>query len=213
MVGLTRVCVVVAVLLSGPWLAVGCDGSASRESGSATPAAERPAEWAQPIAGPDSLPNLHKVSDALYRGAQPDQEGFAELKALGIRTVVNLRTFRGEGRAVQDAGLEYVKIPMQAWRTEDEDFDEFLRVVSDPRRQPVFVHCRHGADRVGLSVAIYRVALQGWSKEAALEEMTRGGFGFHERYDNLIEYLRELDVEAMKRRAGLIEPQPAERGR
>jgi GTP cyclohydrolase III len=57
------------------------------------------------------------------------------------------------------------------------------------------------------------VALQGWSKEAALEEMTRGGFGFHERYDNLIEYLRELDVEAMKRRAGLIEPQPAERGR
>jgi protein tyrosine phosphatase (PTP) superfamily phosphohydrolase (DUF442 family) len=149
MVGLTRVCVVVAVLLSGPWLAVGCDGSASRESGSATPAAERPAEWAQPIAGPDSLPNLHKVSDALYRGAQPDQEGFAELKALGIRTVVNLRTFRGEGRAVQDAGLEYVKIPMQAWRTEDEDFDEFLRVVSDPRRQPVFVHCRHGADRVG----------------------------------------------------------------
>jgi protein tyrosine/serine phosphatase len=204
MIRLTRAFVVVAALFSGPWLAVGCDGSAARDVGSSATGADRPTTWAQPITGPDSLPNLHKVSDALYRGAQPANEGFAGLKTMGIRTVVNLRTFRWEKRAVRDAGLDYVKIPMQAWRTEDEDFDEFLRVVSDPQRQPVFVHCRHGADRVGLAVAIYRVVVQGWSKEAALDEMTRGGFGFHERYDNLLEYLRELDVAAMKRRAGLM---------
>ena len=54
-----------------------------------------------------------------------------------------------------------------------------------------------------LATAVYRVAIQGWSKEDALAEMTDGGFGFHEDFQNLLEYVRELDVDEIKRRAGM----------
>ena len=53
--------------------------------------------------------------------------------------------------------------------------------------------------------AIYRVAVCGWTKEEAIEEMTRGGFGFHEIWENLPKYVRELDVEQIKRRAGMAD--------
>ena len=48
------------------------------------------AKWAERIELP-GLPNLHKVSDDLYRGAQPTAEGMRQLKKIGIKTVVNLR--------------------------------------------------------------------------------------------------------------------------
>ena len=50
----------------------------------------RPEKWAVPMtcAG---VPNLHKVSDKLYRSAQPTAEGMTNLVALGIKTVVNFR--------------------------------------------------------------------------------------------------------------------------
>ena len=60
--------------------------------GDEAPSANRPAHWAQPMQV-DGVPNLHKVSDSLYRSAQPSAEGMANLKAMGIVTVVNLRSF------------------------------------------------------------------------------------------------------------------------
>jgi protein tyrosine/serine phosphatase len=89
------------------------------------------------------------------------------------------------------------------WHPEDEDVLRFLRIVTDTNRAPVFVHCLHGSDRTGTMIAIYRMAVENWSKEAAIEEMTRGGFGFHRVWRNLVKYLRALDVEDLKRRAAI----------
>ncbi|MCK5172282.1 MAG: dual specificity protein phosphatase family protein [Planctomycetes bacterium] len=60
---------------------------------------------------------------------------------------------------------------------------------------PVFVHCRHGADRTGTACAVYRIAVEGWSKAEAIEEMTKGGFDFHGIYKNLVDYIEELDMD------------------
>ena len=68
------------------------------------------------------------------------------------------------------------------------------------------MHCRRGADRIGLAVAVYRIAVQGWSKEEAITEMTQGGFAFYTGWQNLIRYLRDLDIDALKRQAGLSIP-------
>jgi protein tyrosine/serine phosphatase len=168
------------------------------------PLSPRPEHWATPLPDRPGLPNLYRVSEGLYRGAQPDDEGFAELKAMGIETVVNLRTFSSDRKACGRTGLDYEKIAMQAWRDDnDRDVEAFLRVATDPGRAPVFVHCLHGADRTGMVVAVYRVVVEGWSKDEALREMTLGGYGFHTQFDNLLEYVEELDVEAMRERAGL----------
>jgi hypothetical protein len=55
----------------------------------------RPADWAQKIevAG---VKNCFRVTTNLYRGAQPTAEGMAQLKAMGIKTVINLRAFHSD---------------------------------------------------------------------------------------------------------------------
>jgi len=149
------------------------------------------------------LKNFHQVSNDLYRGAQPTARGIRYLKKLGVRTIVNLRTFHSDTDEIGDTDIAYVHIRMQAWREEDEDTVRFLKIVTDTAKTPVFVHCQHGADRTGLMCAVYRVAVQGWTKDEAVREMKEGGFGYHAVWKNLIKYIRELDVEKIKRDAGM----------
>jgi len=155
--------------------------------------------WAEPmeLAG---LPNLHKVSDDLYRGAEPTPEGIQQLKKLGIRTVIDLRS-SGAPDDLRGTGMTYVRIPSTAWQPEDKDVVQFLRIIMDEDRTPVFVHCHRGADRTGMMTAIYRVAVQGWTKEQAIAEMTQGGFGFYSGWQNLVRYIRDLDIERLKQSA------------
>jgi hypothetical protein len=61
----------------------------------------------------------------------------------------------------------------------------------------------HGADRTGTMCALYRIAVQGWTKEEAVLEMTEGSFGFHSVFHNPPEWIQELDVESIKRDAGI----------
>jgi protein tyrosine/serine phosphatase len=171
---------------------------------------ERPADWAEPIARP-GLPNLHRVSPTLYRSAQPTAEGMREAQKLGVRTVVNLRSLHSDRDELRGLGLGYVHLHAKAWHAEDEDVVRFLRVVAEPKNQPVLVHCQHGADRTGMMTAMYRVIVEGWTKEDAIAEMTQGDFGFHGIWGNLVEYVRRADVERLAREAGLDWPPPGRR--
>ncbi len=167
--------------------------------------APRPSTWAQPLQV-SGLPNLHKVSSDLYRCAQPTAEGIQNRRALGIKTVVNLRAFHSDAEMIGKTAVDYEHIAMKTWHPEEEDIVRFLRIVNDPKRVPVLVHCQHGADRTGTMCAIYRIALQGWSKEEALREMKQGGFGFHGMWQNLVDYINGLDIERIKQKAGIKGP-------
>ncbi|WP_282598360.1 tyrosine-protein phosphatase, partial [Pseudomonas chlororaphis] len=69
---------------------------------------------------------------------------------------------------------------------------------------PVLMHCKHGSDRTGLMSAMYRVVVQGWSKEEALNEMTGGGFGDSSHFKDGIRYMmqRAGQVDDVERRRG-----------
>lgn len=150
------------------------------------------------------LPNLHKVSEDLYRGAQPSAEGMQELKNMGIKTVVNLRSLHSDLDELGETGLVHEHIPMNAWRPKEEAVIRFLQIVTDKNRLPVFVHCQHGADRTGVTVAAYRIIVQGWTKEEAIAEMTEGGFGFHRIWKfRLVPFIKHLDVQAIREQLGL----------
>ncbi len=172
---------------------------------SEVPAAGRPATWAQPkeVKG---VPNLHQLSPGLYRSAQPSEEGMKALKERGVKTVVNLRSFHSDKDELKGLDLGYEHIWMKAWNPEREEIVRFLKIVSDPKRAPVLVHCQHGADRTGTMCAVYRIVVQGWTKEEAIREMTDGGYGFHEVWDNLPEWIQELDVDVLRKEVGIKAP-------
>lgn len=172
-----------------------------------TTTAARDGRWAVPVEKP-GLPNLHRMNDGLFRGAQPEPAGFRELKKMGVKTVVNLRSMHSDLDEMREAGIEegdfnYVAIPLFAWNARDEHVIRFLKVVTDPANQPVFFHCQHGADRTGTMAAAYRVVVEGWSREDALREMTDGGYNFHGVWVNLLDYMKSLDVEKIEKGAGL----------
>lgn len=166
------------------------------------PGLERPASWAQPVKL-DGVPNLHKVSDTLYRSAQPTAQGMKNLKQMGIKTVVDLRSFHSDRKEIGSTGLGYEHIYMKAWHPERQDIVRFLKIVTDPSRTPVLVHCLHGADRTGTMSAIYRIVVQGWSKEAAVREMTDGGYNFHALFGNLPQWIEGLDIESIQKDVGM----------
>ena len=142
------------------------------------------------------LPNFVQVSAGLYRGAQPDQQGFRALKKMGVRTIINLRAKFDDVPLLGGLGFRYIRIPINSWSLSDEDVVTFLQVVTDCSNQPVFVHCQHGADRTGIMVAIYRMYAQEWSKKEAVEELN--DFGFHLVWINLRNYLDRVDLRHLK---------------
>lgn len=168
----------------------------------AAPTASSPGRpWAARLDRP-GLHNLHRVSDYLYRGAQPTAEGMRQLKAMGVRTVVNLRAGHSDAGLLGATGLGYEHLPVDLQRLDRALIVRFLRIATDERRTPVFIHCQVGAHRTGVMCAIYRAAVQGWSTDEAIREMTDGGFGFRGGR-RVIACVEQLDVQAIRRRAGL----------
>lgn len=172
------------------------------------PEGPRPAAWATPLATAPGLPNLFRVNAVLYRSAQPSREGFTLLGQQAsladgdppIRTVLSLRAYKDDAPLVPaSAGLRLEQVSFKTWHPEDEDVLDFLRIVTTPEFQPVLVHCHHGSDRTGMMVAIYRIVVEGWTKAQATDEMVNGGYGFHPVWQNLVRYIDEFDVEAIKR--------------
>lgn len=184
------------------WLSLACQDRAVIAGQPALKTSARPAEWATQLELP-GVENLFRVSDDLYRGAQPEDGGFAGLAKLGIKTVVNLRSMHSERKQAAKAGMKYRWIKFSPLHPETEDVVAFLKIMADPAARPVFVHCHHGSDRTGMMTAFYRIVFQGWSKDAAIREMLEGGYGFHSIWKNLIKFIRKSDIGKIKRAAGI----------
>lgn len=153
--------------------------------------------------------NVFRVDAGLYRGAEPSPVGLDSLVRMGIRSVVSLRAFHSEREAVTRRGLGYTRVTFKVWHPEDEDMRRFLNLVRDPERRPVYVHCKRGADRTGVAVAVYRICVDGWTREEAVREMTSGGFHFAPRWTHLVRYVCGFDTSAV---CGALAP-ASDRGR
>ena len=128
---------------------------------------------------PAPVKNFGKVNDNFYRGSQPDAAQFEELKRLGIKTVIDLRKDKVEEASIwaRAAGLEYVNIPLTTKRAAtEEQTAQFLKLVNDPAKLPVFVHCKGGRHRTGQMTAIYRITHDGWTAARAYQEMKKYDF-------------------------------------
>jgi protein tyrosine phosphatase (PTP) superfamily phosphohydrolase (DUF442 family) len=172
---------------------VGCVNGTSLAVG----AAERPASWAQPLALP-GVPNLYRVSPLIYRSGQPTPEGFENLEKLGVRTVINLRTFNQDEDESRSTALRLERTQVLTWHVTDREVLEVMRALRHTENAPFLIHCHHGADRTGLMIAMHRVLEEHWTVEQAIAELQGGGFGFHTIWRNIPRYLRHADVAAMR---------------
>jgi tyrosine-protein phosphatase SIW14 len=125
------------------------------------------------------LKNFGRVNEHYYRGPQPGPAEFAELKRLGIKTVIDLRkdSKREAPEWVRAAGMRYVNLPLVASKPATaEETEHFLKLVNDPANWPVYVHCKGGRHRTGALTAVYRITQDGWTADRAFEEMLRYDF-------------------------------------
>jgi protein tyrosine/serine phosphatase len=138
------------------------------------------------------IDDFAEVATGVYRGAQPDAEGLRALRAMGVRTIVDLRAKHDDAPAAA-LGFDVVNIPMSSFPTiappTDDETRKFLDVVTDPARRPVFFHCAEGKDRTGTMCALYRIEVEGWTPERAVAEMH--AFGYHDvLYAGLEKFVR-----------------------
>ena len=131
------------------------------------------------------LPNFHRVTEKLYRGAQPLTGGVKKLSELGVKSIINLRgeddlTQREEQEA-KSAGLRYYNISMPGLSApSEEQVNRIMALIDDPENQPVFVHCKRGSDRTGTIVAVFRISHDGWTADQATAEAKKLGMSWME---------------------------------
>lgn len=123
------------------------------------------------------IKDFGKVNDYLYRGAQPKDDSLAQLKKMGIDTVIDLRGVLHEAAdkertQAQGLGMQFVNLPGNGWTNPtDEQIAQFFSLILERPRRTIFIHCWLGGDRSGMFIAAYRIAFDGWTAEQAVDEM------------------------------------------
>ena len=152
------------------------------------------------------LENLYRIDEGVYRCEQPDSDGFAALEAIGVKEVLSLRNYHSDEWRARGSALRLYRLKTRASKIDRDDITAALAVILK-RRGPIVFHCWHGSDRTGAVCAAYRVVIQGWSKEDAIDEMVNGGYGFHKQFSQIIDVIRGLDTDAVRRELGLASRQ------
>ncbi|RON93834.1 protein tyrosine phosphatase [Pseudomonas fluorescens] len=161
----------------------------------AATATARPTDWAQPV---EVQYNLFQMSPTLYRSALPDGGAVPLLKNLKVATVINFLP-EADSNWLSEPDINQVQLPYRTNHVDDADVLKTLRAIqSAEAKGPVLMHCKHGSDRTGLMAAMYRVVVQGWSKEDALSEMTQGGFGESGHFRDSVRYVMQADVDKLR---------------
>ncbi len=122
--------------------------------------------------------NKHRVSDRLWRSAQPAPHQLARLKAEGVRTVVNLRGGREHGSwqlqkdACDRLGIHLVEFVVRSRGAPDRETLLSAKAFFDTIEYPAVLHCKSGADRAGFVAALYLVVFEGKSLDEAQRQLS-----------------------------------------
>ncbi|HKG97207.1 MAG TPA: tyrosine-protein phosphatase [Pyrinomonadaceae bacterium] len=130
-----------------------------------------------------TIKNFGQMDDRFYRGAQPKENDYQQLAALGIKTIIDLRDDPEsyEKRDAEALGMKYVNISMS-----DKDYpqsakiNQFLKLVDDPSTGKFYVHCAGGRHRTGVMGAVYRFNHYNWNYDQVYAEMKK--FDFYTRW-------------------------------
>ena len=125
------------------------------------------------------IKNFGQMDQHFYRGAQPREQDYKDLAALGIKTVIDLTADPKayEKPMVESLGMKYINIPIIEKKYPTEEATRtFLKVVTDPATGKFFVHCAGGRHRTGAMGAVYRYQFYDWNFDQVYAEMKKFDF-------------------------------------
>lgn len=122
--------------------------------------------------------NKHRVSDRLWRSAQPAPHQIARLKAEGVHTIINLRGGREHGSwqlqkdSCERLGIHLVEFVVRSRGAPDREMLLQAKAFFEDIAYPAILHCKSGADRAGFVAALYLILYEGKSVDEALGQLS-----------------------------------------
>jgi protein tyrosine phosphatase (PTP) superfamily phosphohydrolase (DUF442 family) len=136
-----------------------------------------------------ALPNAHRVTDKVIAGAQPEgDQGFKDLKALGIKTIVSVDGSAPDVETAKKFGFRYVHLPITYSGVTENEGRQIAKALAD-LEGPIYIHCHHGKHRAAAAVAVACV-VNGTLKPEQAESVLKT-FGTGENYLGLWKAARE----------------------
>lgn len=148
------------------------------------------------------LKNLYRLNKDIYRSDQPNKSAFKALETFGLKSVLAFRSSHVDKKLAKGLDFELHFMAMKADKITQKQVLKALKIIKEAPK-PILVHCYHGSDRTGAIIASYRVVVEDWTKEEAIDELMNGGFGYHEGYTNIPVLIKELDVILLREALGI----------
>ncbi|MEQ9259392.1 MAG: tyrosine-protein phosphatase [Roseovarius sp.] len=142
--------------------------------------------------------NFFEVAPGVYRSNQPTHERFVKLKAMGIKSVLNLRGAGGaahylvEAESCRELGLTLVDVTFHARHAAPAE--DILKVIEAFRtiEKPFVMHCKSGADRAGFASAIYLLVIEGRPLAEARRMLSAKYIHFKWTKTGVLDYILDL---------------------
>jgi protein tyrosine/serine phosphatase len=148
------------------------------------------------------IDNFGKINDNYFRGSQPRGNDYADLAAIGVKTVIDLQKDgpSNEAGIVQRDGMQFFRIGMTTSDAPTSaQIKQFFDIVNNPANQPVYVHCAGGRHRTGTMTALFRMTQDGWTPQQAYTEMKQyrfEGFPDHPVLRNFVYAYKPSPIQA-----------------
>ena len=120
------------------------------------------------------------IENGIWRGARPTDQELPAIAAQ-FRTVLSLEGATEDAKEAKELPtVKLVSEPITFWEIylsgiSQRRLSDILAQVEEADK-PILVHCQHGEDRTGLVIAAYRVRVDGWSKQTAMDEALKFGY-------------------------------------
>lgn len=128
------------------------------------------------LVDPETIYNWRRLDDRITTSSQPTRQQLADIRALGVRHIVNPGLHTHEKALPDEAasgarlGTTYTYIPVDFQNPTDQGFDQLCAVMEQLRSVPVHVHCIANA-RVSVFFYRYRRDVLGMDETQARAEM------------------------------------------
>src|SRR5947209_12940146 len=128
------------------------------------------------MADPETIYNWRRLDERITTSGQPTEAQLAEIRALGVRHIVNLglhtseKALPDEAASVSRLGMTYIHIPVDFQNPTDQDFEQFCSAMAPLNHVPVHIHCIANY-RVSAFLYRYRSDVLGMDESQARADM------------------------------------------